>query len=66
MSEYSLGIGTPGGGGFGSANLRTTADRERDQTMGYNQGRAARCRRQVRNVLYRRQSFPIEAIGYGV
>jgi len=28
-------LGTPGGGGFGSANLRTTAGRERDQTMGY-------------------------------
>ena len=28
-------LGTPGGGGFGSANLRSTADRERDQKMGY-------------------------------
>src|ERR1043166_1215233 len=28
-------LGTPGGGGFGSANLRSTADRERDREMGY-------------------------------
>jgi N-methylhydantoinase B len=28
-------LGTPGGGGYGSANLRSTADRERDQKMGY-------------------------------
>jgi N-methylhydantoinase B len=28
-------LGTPGGGGFGSANLRSTADRERDRKMGY-------------------------------
>ena len=31
-------LGTPGGGGFGSANLRTIVDRERDQTMGYVDG----------------------------
>ena len=31
-------LGTPGGGGFGSANLRTTADRERDRTMDYVEG----------------------------
>jgi len=28
-------LGTPGGGGYGSANLRSTADREGDQKMGY-------------------------------
>jgi N-methylhydantoinase B len=28
-------LGTTGGGGFGSANFRTTADRERDRKMGY-------------------------------
>jgi N-methylhydantoinase B/oxoprolinase/acetone carboxylase alpha subunit len=28
-------LGTPGGGGYGSANPRSTADRERDQKMGY-------------------------------
>ncbi|HEV2100605.1 MAG TPA: hypothetical protein VGR45_17000 [Stellaceae bacterium] len=28
-------LGTPGGVGFGSVNLRSTADRRRDQEMGY-------------------------------
>ena len=28
-------LGTPGGGGFGSSNLRSIAARERDQKMGY-------------------------------
>jgi len=35
-------LGTPGGGGFGSANLRATVDRERDQTMGYDDGALSR------------------------